>query len=175
MPLTSPYNYVPNPERYRVMTRVDPAHIAYIRKLYPMIVGIHDRILAVLFHRFITHLQNLEKENGTPLEPTWYAGSPGYVLLDLILERCNFDDIDALRAELQRSAAGRTVGAGSDDNVAGATVSIRPTVRRAAKQRTNTKGESRKRSDSRRSETGAEEKGQCGTGAGVPVDDERKA
>jgi len=114
----------------------------YLKSLYPMLDGVFSSLLSTCFHRFIQHYRTLEKENGQPLEPAWYPGCPGYLILDLTLARCNFDDVAdlrrelarvtaeciSLRHELQRASVGRASGDVPGVHDLGATGSVCPEV-----------------------------------------------
>lgn len=177
MPLSNPYDHIPRDSRHMILTRVDAKDWHFIKRLYPMAVGLQDNILSTLFHRFIQHLRNLETSDAK-LEPAWYPGDPTYTLLDIVLERCNFRDVDAAVAaadaagELRGLTAGRAAGVDSGGDVAGRTDGVRATPSRATLKRTNPKGKSGKGGYRRGGETGTEEKGQCGTSPGVPDGDE---
>ena len=105
MPLESPYDSHEHRDLKPLTFRVDPKDFAYLRRMFPMQVGLTDNLTASLYHRFVQHLRNLEKLNGTAIEPAWHVGDPTYVLLDLILERCNFDDAATVRAERDAALA----------------------------------------------------------------------
>lgn len=126
----------------------------YLKQHYPMLNGLFSGLVSSFFHRFIQHYRSLEKSNVEPFEPAWYPGCPGYILLDLIIERCNFDDVTELkrelarvtaenielRHELQRNALGRTPGTVTGTHDVGTTGSVCSEVQCPEVQRPDPQG-----------------------------------
>lgn len=91
--------------KHFVTSRVGSDDFVFLKKLFPMTTGLTDKIISILFKKFIDELRILAENE--QLEPAWYVESPTYRSLEQFLER------------FQRCSFGLAVGSESPRDVTG--------------------------------------------------------
>ena len=135
--LTNPYpTALPGDQNHKVTARVSAHDYQFLKKLFPMTVGLSDKVISSLYKKLIDELRRIHAES--PLEAAWELNHPTHAVLTTLLGNCSFG----------ASSLGGTSSA-SDDT--GGTGSLHQPVQRAPRERTNTKGSPRKRGSNPRS------------------------
>ena len=102
----------------------------FLFKLYPMTVGLSDKVISNLYKKLIDELRRIHAES--PLEPAWELNHSTHTVLTTLLGNCSFGT-----SALEEPRVHQMTPEG--------TGSLHQPVQRAPRERTNTKGSPRKR------------------------------
>lgn len=88
----------PGEQKKQILCRIHPADYYYLKRLFPMKVGIMDKLLSTLYKKFIDELKLAGLDPNNPDHIAWEANSPTYATVESIL------------SEFRRCTAGRPAG-----------------------------------------------------------------
>lgn len=75
----------------KVSADVDPIDYAFFKRKFPNgCTGITDKLISTLYKKFIDELRRLDSDPSVPFDICFYSDSPGYTLLDSVLEGVQF-------------------------------------------------------------------------------------
>ena len=134
--ITNPYPHAaPGDQNHKVTARVSVHDYQFIKKLFPMTVGLSDKVISNLYKKLIDELRRIHSES--PLEAAWELNHSTHTVLATLLGNCSF----------RASSPGGTPGSPNDTRGVGG---LHQPVQRAPRERTNSKGSSSKRGSNAR-------------------------
>lgn len=124
-----------------ITSRVSSEDYNFVKNIFPMTVGLTDKLVSTLYKKFVDELRTLNSNTPGGLERAWFVECSTHAVVDLLL------------AEFQRQPTGQSVGHASPRDVGGGTGELRETVQRPPEQRTDEEGRVTKRRRSKKKST----------------------
>ena len=85
----NPYDHSPvGTDGHKITARIPVHEWAYIKRIFPMMPGLSDKLVSNLVKLFIDHIKQLEKQNGQPLDSAWTIDHPTYRLIADFFSDC---------------------------------------------------------------------------------------
>ena len=98
----NPYDSRDTCDGHKLSARIPITEWAYIKRIYPMMPGLSDKLVSNLISLFIDFIKLHEKNHG-PIDPAWTVDHPTYTLISTFFGRCKsglFVGDDGARNEL---------------------------------------------------------------------------